>query len=151
MTVEDVSAFGTQVYLTASNTFPQGFPITQFADDADPVDSPSVKIGDAAMGVNGHLITWRKGVPLPATISVIPGSDDDTNLQILWDANRVGQGKQSARDIITVTIVYPNGNQVTLDTGIITDGAAAGSVGSAGRLKTKTYGFVFQNRDGGAS
>lgn len=149
--VEDVSSFGTQLYLTASTTFPQGFPITQFADDADPLDSPSVQIGDAAMGVNGDLIVWRKGVPLPATISVIPGSEDDQNLQILWNANRVGQGKLSANDIITLTVVYPNGTQITLDTGIIKDGPAAGSVASAGRLKTKTYGFVFQNRDGGAA
>lgn len=151
MTVQDVSAFGTYVYLVASNTFPAGIKLGQWADDADPVDSPNIKIGDAAVGVNGDLIVWAKGVPLPLTINCVPGSDDDRNLQTLWDANRVGQGKLSARDIITATIIYPNGSQVTLDTGKITGGPAAGSVAGAGRLKTKQYEFMFQGRQGGAS
>lgn len=151
MSVQDVSAFGTKVYLVASNTFPQGVDLGQWADDADPVDSANVQIGDAAVGVNGDLIVWSKGVPLPLTINCVPGSNDDQNLQALWEANRVGQGKTSARDIITCTITYPNGTQVTLDTGKITSGPAAGSVAGAGRLKTKMYEFKFQNRTGGAS
>lgn len=151
MSVQDVSAFGTLVNIRASNTFPAGFTLTQWADDADPVDSPNVKIGDAAVGVNGDLIVWSKGVPLPMTVNCVPGSDDDRNMQILWESNRVGQGKLSARDIITATIIYPNGTQVTLDTGKIIGGPAAGSVAGAGRLKTKQYDFVFQNRSGGAS
>lgn len=151
MSVQDVSAFGTNVYLVASNTFPTGIKIGQWSDDADPIDSPNVQIGDAAVGVNGDLIVWSKGVPLPLTINCVPGSDDDRNLQILWEANRVGQGKSSARDIITATIIYANGNQVTLDTGKIVSGPAAGSVAGAGRLKTKQYEFKFQNRTGGAS
>lgn len=147
----DISAFGTRVWLVASNTFPSGIDLGQWADDADPVDSASVQIADAATGVNGDLLTWSKGVPLPLTIACAPGSDDDAKLQALWEANRVGQGKTSARDVISVTIIYPNQTQVTLDTGVITNGSAAGSVAGAGRLKTKPYEFKFQNRTGGAS
>lgn len=151
MAVLDVSAFGTKVLLIASNTFPNGVDLGQWADDADPVDSPNVAIGDAAGGVNGDLLTWDKFTPLPLTINVVPGSDDDANLQAVWEANRPGQGKVSAKDVITVTVTYPNGEQVTLDTGKMVSGPAAGSVAGAGRLKTKMYEFKFQGRSGGAS
>lgn len=151
MAVLDVSAFGVKVNLLATNTYPNGVDLGQWADDADPVDSPNVQIGDAAVGVNGDLLIWSKGVPLPLTINCVPGSQDDQTLQALWDANRPGQGKTLAKDIITASITYPNGQQVTLDTGIITSGPAAGGVAGAGRLKTKMYEFKFQNRTGGAS
>src|SRR5882724_9120 len=97
---QDISGFGAVVSLIASNTFPTGFVITQFADDSDPVDMPSINIGDAAMGLNGDLIVWRRAIPLPSVIAVIPGSADDINLGILAAANRAGQGVFPANDVI---------------------------------------------------
>lgn len=142
--MQDVSAFGVRVQLVASNTFPAGVTLTQFADDADPFDIPSVNIGDTAMGVNGDLVSWSKANPVKITINVIPASDDDDNLSVLLEANRVGRGKISARDEITITAVYPDGRTLTLDTGKITDGTFGGSVASAGRLKSKAYQFHFE-------
>jgi hypothetical protein len=140
----NISGFGAVVTLVASGTFPAGFVLTQFADDADPLDMPSISIGDTAMGLNGDLITWRKAVPLPATLSVIPGSDDDINLAILAAANRSGKGTVPANDIITITIVYPDGTVVTLINGVITDAPFGKSIASAGRLKSKSYAFKFE-------
>lgn len=145
---QDVSGFGAVVTVIASNTFPAGFPVSQFADDADPFDIPSITINDAAMGVNGDLITWSKAVPIKITIAVIAGSDDDANFAALLEANRTGRGKISARDTITATAVYPSGNTLTLTQGKITEGPPGSSVASAGRLKTKSYGFTFENRVG---
>lgn len=140
----NVSAFGARVTIKASNTFPAGVLITQFADDADPFDLPSVNIGDTAMGVNGDLVTWSRANPLKLTINVIPGSDDDRNLAVLFEANRVGRGKQSANDEVTASCVYPNGQAVTLTGGVITDGMPGASIASAGRLKSKAYQFHFE-------
>lgn len=145
---EDISGFGIVLTVVASNTFPVGFNVSQFADDADPMDLPAITINDAAMGVNGDLITWSKAVPLKMTIGVIAGSDDDQNLAALLEANRTGRGKVSARDDITITAVYPSGNTLTLAQGKILEGMPGSSVASAGRLKTKTYGFAFENRVG---
>lgn len=142
----DVSGFGIVVGLVASVTFPAGITITQFADDADPLDMPSIKIADTAMGLNGDLITWAKANPLPATLNIIPGSNDDTNLSILAEANRVGQGKNGARDSITMTVRYPSGKVVTLSQGVITDAMFGNSVASAGRQKTKPFVMSFQNK-----
>src|ERR1035437_7252917 len=101
-----VTGFGLVITFIASNTFPTGLPRTQFADDADPVMINDVKIADTAIGLNGDLLAWSKAVPLPMTVSVIAGSADDVNLQILANANRAGQGKNGANDVISATLVY---------------------------------------------
>lgn len=146
--MQDISGFNTRITIRASVTFPQGFTVTQFADDGDPVDTPSQQIADKASGLNGDLITWSKANPILATVNVIPDSDDDRNLAALAEANRVGRGKQSARDVITLTIVYPDGGTRTLTPGAMTDAPLATSVASAGRRKTKAYAFAFEGASG---
>lgn len=141
----DISGFGIKVNIIASVTFPAGLLVTQFADDADAIDLPSTQIADKAMGVNGDLVTWSKATPLPVTLSVVPNSADDRNLAILFEANRVGQGKQSARDSITLVVVYPDGRTATYIRGAITDGPIGNSVASAGRMKSNAYQFAFEN------
>jgi hypothetical protein len=142
----DVSGFGLRVALIASVTFPAGIVISQFSNDVDPLDFAAVKIGDVAMGLNGDLITWAKAVPLPMILTVIPGSADDTNLQILAEANRVGQGKISAYDIIDATVIYPDGSTVILTSGKITDATFGRAVLAEGKQKTRPYSFQFQNQ-----
>jgi hypothetical protein len=142
----DVSGFGAQVQVKASNTFPSGFVISQFADDADPFDIPSIQIADKAMGLNGDMVTWSKATPIAITINVVPGSEDDKNLAVLLEANRVGKGKASARDEVTIVAVYPNEGTLTLSAGIITDGSPGNSIASAGRFKSKAYAFAFENK-----
>lgn len=143
--MSDISGFGLKVRVVASETFPSGFDVTQFADDADPFDLPSMQIRDKAMGLNGDLVTWSKANPIPATLALIPGSDDDKNMAVLFEANRVGKGKQGARDVITLTAIYPNGEVWTGSQGVITDGMPGRGVASAGRLKTNAYQFAFEN------
>lgn len=146
--VQNISGFGVIVTLIATTTFPVGFQVTQFADDSDPLDFAPVKIGDASMGLNGDLIKWAKAAPLPMVLNVIPGSDDDVNLSLLANANRVSQGKAVVDDTITATVVYPDGRQVTLTGGVMTDAPFGLSVSSAGRLKTRNYSFMFQSNVG---
>jgi len=142
---QDISGFGLKVWLIASETFPAGFPVTAFADDGDPFDLPSMQIAEAAMGVNGDLVKWSKAQVVPMTLSVIPNSVDDVNLGILFDSNRVSKGHRGARDVITMTGIYADGRTVVLTEGIITDGMPSNSVASAGRLKSKQYGFTFED------
>lgn len=147
--MSDISGFGIQVQLIASVTFPNaGFIVTQFADDSDPLDMGSVKIGELTIGLNGDPISYAKAVALPMVLNVIPGSDNDANLQILADAVRVSKGKFSSLDEITAIVSYPDGRVVTLTGGRLTDAMFGNSVSSAGRLKTKTYAFSFPNKAG---
>lgn len=146
--MQDISAFGIRVRVVASATFPAGFTVTQFADDGDSLDVPSQQIADKAMGVNGDLVVWSRANPINVTLNVIPNSPDDLNLQVLLEANRVGRGKRSARDTITMTAMYPDGSTRTWSSGAITDGIPGQSLASAGRLKTKPYIFTFENTVG---
>lgn len=142
----DISGFGLRVQIVASVTFPQGINLTQFADDQDPLDMASIQIADKAMGLNGDLIIWSKANPLPAVLNIVPNSDDDRNLSVLAENNRVGKGKTGTRDVITMTIIYPGGATITLSQGAITDAMFGQSVASSSRMKSKTYAFSFENK-----
>lgn len=144
--VQNVNGFGVVINIKADKTFPVGMTISQFADDSDPITINDVKIADTAMGLNGDLLKWNRATPLPLVINVIPGSRDDINLQILADANRVAEGKNSADDVITATIVYPDGSVVAFQGGAITDSAFGNGIQSSGRQRTKSYGFMFANK-----
>lgn len=144
----DITGFGAAVSLVASVTFPAGIAITQFSDDADSFDMPSVKIADVAMGVNGDLIKWSRAIGKPFTISVIPGSQDDINLGVLASNNNAVQGQLNTKDVITLTIVYPDQSVITFVNGFLTDAPFGNSLASSGRLKSKTYGFMFESVNG---
>jgi hypothetical protein len=146
--MENIGGFGLVATVIASNTFPNGFQVTQFSDDGDPLDVPEIAVAETAMGLNGDLVVWSKATPLKASMSVIPASDDDQNLAILLEANRVGLGKASAYDVITITVVYPSGNTKTYSPGAILKGMPGSSVSAAGKLKTKKYEFDFENAVG---
>jgi hypothetical protein len=146
--MQDISGFGASVSLRASFTFPSGLDLTQFADDADPFDIPSQQIADKAMGLNGHLVSWSKANPVTVTLNIIPDSDDDRNLAVLADANRVRKGKNAVGDIITLTAVYPDGKTKTFAQGKLTDAAPSTGVSSAGRRKSKAYTFAFESVEG---
>ena len=142
--MEDISGFGLKVRLVASDTFPAGITLTQFADDADPFDIPSLQVRDKAMGLNGDLVYWSKANPLMVTLNMIPASSDDRNMEILVEANRVGRNKYSAKDVITLTGIYPDGRTITLSNGVITEGTIAKSITSSARMKSTAYVFAFE-------
>lgn len=142
----DTSGFGLAIQVQASTTFPAGFTVTQFADDADPFDLPDQTIAEVATGLNGDLVTWSTPNAIMCMLNIIPGTDDDRNLGILYEANRVARGKDSARDTITMTAIYPDGRTLTLSQGVITVGNPGNSVASTGRQKSKKYNFAFENK-----
>ncbi len=142
----NVSGFGTKINIIASSTFPTGFIVSQFADDADPFDSPALTIADKAMGANGDLIVWNTASPIDVTINVIPDSPDDKNLSALAEANRVAKGKTSANDVITLVRIAPDGGTLTLTNGALTSAVVATSVASNSRKKTKPYTFTFESK-----
>lgn len=143
--MQDISAFGIRVQIVASVTFPAGITVTQFADDGDSLDVPQQQIADKAMGVNGDLVVWSKANPLLATLNIIPGSEDDRNLSVLLEANRVARGKRGARDTITMTAIYPDETTQTWSLGRITDGIPGKALAASGRMKSKPYMFAFEN------
>ena len=143
MTV-NVSGFGLVAQITASKTFPNGFGVTSFADDADPLDSPDFQAADTSSGLNGDMLVWSKANGIEVAINVIPTSTDDDNLDALLDANRNGKNKSSAKDLVGIVFTYPTGQRVVCADGVILSGSMLPQVAGSGRLKTRQYRFKFE-------
>lgn len=143
--MHNVSATGIKMRLVASLTFPAGFDITQFSDDGDPLNSENLAIAETAPALNGDLVAWSKPNVIPFTVSVLPDTDEDRNLSILWNVNRIGKNKVAVQDVITIVVTYPNGDQKILSSGVMVSGPALNSGTSEGRLKTKEYEFSFES------
>ena len=141
-----ISGFGLQVRIVALPAFPKGFDITQFPDDSDPVEVQDLQIADAAMGLNGDLMSWTQAQPIELSLSVFPNQEDDKNLSQLLESNRAGRMKIATEDSITLIVTYPDGKTTTFLNGIITGGTPMTGSTSSGRLKTKTYTFKFENK-----
>lgn len=148
---QNISGFGLSVSLIASNTFPVGLILTDFADDVDPFDFPELTIGDAKSTPNGPLVYWTSVNPIAVNLAVIPNSYSDIQLAILLENNRGGANKISSYDLITMTAIYPNNPEATLvlSNGYIIKGVPSTGMAGSGRQKTKTYSFVFENKSGG--
>lgn len=141
----NVSGFGLKGRVSASKTFPNGFAVEGFADDADPLDSPDFTAADTATALNGDLVVWSRASGIEVAFNVIPTSEDDVNLSALLNANRVGKKKNGARDIINIVTTYPSGMVVSYSKGIIISGSLIPAVGQNGRIKTRQYRFRFES------
>ena len=150
--MQDISGFGTTILLRASVTYPVGLPhaITEFPDDTDPFDLPELEIAQAEMGLNGDMIVWAKAAPIIITLNLIPGSVSDLALMVLAEQNRIGRGKQSVGDRITLTRIWPNNIRapLVLAEGRLTNAPAGTGVASSGRMKTNAYTFKFERKSG---
>lgn len=144
--MQDISGVGLVINLTTSVTFTTGITLSAFADDGDSINFSEIDIAGANMGLNGDLVTWSKVAPITVPINLINGTTEEQNMAILLEANRVGRGKKSAGDVITMTVVYPSGNSITLNNGRLTKGSPGSSVKAEGRMASKTYTFVFENK-----
>jgi len=144
MTVE-ISGFGSGVFLVATETFPAGITLSQWPDDTDPLVVEQDDFGSATKGVNGELLRNLVANPISVTLSLIPGSLDEDNLQTLANANRPGKNKSIPYDVITLTEFDAQGNSFTYNNGIIVSGNAGFSVSSNSRKSTNTWGFLFEN------
>jgi len=144
---DNISLFGLQVRLQASLTFPAGITLSAWADDQPPLESADIQVADSAMGPNGNLVIWQKPAVIPVTLSVIPNSEDDRNLTLLLEANRISKNKGLVPlDIITAVGVYQDGRTITLSQGIIMSGPAAPSGSQDGRLNSRRFGFSFEDK-----
>lgn len=140
----DLSTTGFALRVVASNTFPQGFTVTAFASDSDPWDSPSLDVATVEMDLNGNMNSWSTPVPMTRNVGLTPGTEDERNMRALYEANRVGRDKRSARDEITIVATWPDGSTETMGGGKIINGPSGNSTTQAARMKSVTYGFAFE-------
>lgn len=141
MPTYNTTTSGLSVRLIASLKYPAGFTITAFATDADPLDFPEVTIGEGTMNLNGDMVANKTPSVYPVSISVIPGSDDDANLDLLFQANMPKRFAQM--DDITMIVSYPDGSVRTALGGICNAFQSGRGVNANSSAKSRTYKFQF--------
>lgn len=145
----DISAFGTTLWVTASITFPLGFPVASFSDSADPFDSPPKQIADVSMDINGNIYDWKMAKPNEFVLSVLPVDIGYTNLNLIWAANNPQENALPINDNITIRINYPIsidnplGLSKTLSNGKMLFGSPAIGIGQDGKKKAQEFRFMF--------
>ena len=144
--MQDVSAVGLSIRLLASVTYPIGTDITAFPEEGENGPDDNHQIVDNTTGVNGELITWDVINGIPYTLLVIPNTPDDDKLDFLFEANRASKNKRSKKDVITLVVTNPvTGVTKTYLNGKVKTGIPGYRYGNDGRIRNKTYGFVFED------
>lgn len=138
----DVSGFGLSIVIVAIQTFPVGFEVKVFADDADPLTVGDDEVAGYIMQYDGTPFFYTKSTPIEVSLSTVPGSDDDINLKILLSARKVTSNLLPISDITTMVVTYGDGKKVIFSQGSILSGPPADSI-SGGRRKGNTYKFAF--------
>jgi len=141
----NITGIGLSATVVASKTFPAGFTITEFPDDTDPADSEDLEIAESAPSLNGDLVVWGKPTKRTLTLNVIPTSDSDKNLEILFKANTNTKSHKGANDVVTIILSYADGTTKTFVNGACISYTAINKVAQSGRISTKQYVFNFED------
>ncbi len=144
--MQDSSAIGVSCRLVASVTFPSGISFTAFPDGADLGPSGDTEIVGNASGINGDLIVWSTVSGLEVQVPLIPNTEEEALMDSLFQANRASKNRFPKKDVITLVVTNPiTGVAKTYINGAVKRGAVGYTYGGDGRIKTKTYGFVFED------
>ena len=144
--MQDVSAVGLSIRLIASQTYPAGIQLTAFPEDGENGPADNQNIADNASGVNGDLITWKTVSGIEYTLNLIPNTEQESLVDVLFQGNRAAKNRFPKKDIITIVETNPvTGVSKTYKNGVIKSGAVGYRYGNDGRIRNKTYGFVFED------
>jgi hypothetical protein len=141
--MENIGGFGTTVTILATKTFPVGFTLSKFSDDVAPIEFGESQVADHEFLVDGDIISFETATAVSVKVSVIPGTEDDENLNILLNSNKSIFRIGGFPDLMVMTINYPNQAPLVLNKGYIRSGPAGTSISEAGRGKGKQYEFIF--------
>ena len=136
--IKDVSFAGSSVTV-------DGITITDFMDDANPVEFQDVEVSSVGVNCNGSMIRNAKPNVIMMSMTVIPGSQSDLSLYNLWKQYRVQgdwNGKWEEALSATVTIGSGRGSR-SFSNGTMVSGPGGPSSNGEGKMSGRTYTFAF--------
>lgn len=139
----DISAFGTGIMVLSTESFPQGFSLSQFADDEDPISVEACEVSGFEKLYDGSIFIFDKTSPVLLSVGIMPNTDDDINLKILLQSRKSSPNLLPLPDNTSMVVTYPDGGRVILSSGGILSGPLLDSITTAGRKKGNVYHFVF--------
>ena len=144
-TYQDVSANGVKLMLFASVSYPTGVEIATFNPGEDPINFDDLKIAETDMGVNGNLIVYRTPYAYNMVFNITPMTEVDQIMENIANADRIAAGKVSAKNILTLVVIYPQGRTLTYVDGAMTDCPGGFSSSGNGRINGRRYAMSFRD------
>ncbi len=144
----DISTAGSGITIFSLTSFPMGFRLSSFADDADSLSVEQTEVSGFEKLYDGNIFAFDKTSPIMLTVGVIPNTEDDINLKILLQKRKSNPTFLSLPDTITMVISYADGGRNVLSNGVMVSGSIADSMQSGGRKKSNSYSFAFGSFDG---
>lgn len=141
----DVSAIGFKILVKDTKIFPNGFTINRTADGTDPFGFGTVTVGEATMDANGHLTYATSPNPTEFTLNLLPTSEEDINMSLLFEAHRPRLGVARTGGDISVTVMYADGTSVTAKNCKFLTGDPKRSIQAPSRYKNKVYTFACED------
>ena len=127
-----------------------GARITEFMDDANPIDIQDTETCNIEWSCNGRMIRTVKPTAVMISVTVIPGSASDNALRTIWKKNMCNGGTVSlgqANQSLTCSISCGKGStgRFLFTGGTCVSGAAAITSNGQGKMGGNTYTFAFEN------
>ena len=149
----DISAVGASIVITPHSGTP--ITITEFSDEGTPFDAGDVDVSTNAKNLNGQMISSRTPAVYPVSVTVIPGSDNDFELQQLLQKSSIMPGGIAPVDniiidsiVLSVPAINQSGRGFTRkyewSAGRIKTGPTGPSTSSEGRQSARTYTFEME-------
>lgn len=127
-----------------------GIKISNFMDDANPVEFPDVEVSGYGINCNGVMIRWAKPNAVIMSVTVIPGSMEDAKLYRLWNQYRVQDGNYNAQWGSSLDASISIGNtqmagkrSYSFSGGTMISGPGGPTASSEGKMSGRTYTFAF--------
>lgn len=136
--IKDVSFAGSSVTVA-------GITVTDFMDDANPVEFQDVDVSSVGVNCNGSMIRNAKPNVIMMSLTVIPGSQSDERLYNLWKKYRV-QGNYNAQweQSLSASVTIGSGRgSKTFSNGTMVGGPGGPSSNGEGKMQGRTYTFAF--------
>ena len=141
----DVSAIGFKILVKDTKIFPDGFTISRTADGADPFAFSTVTVGSATTDANGYKVYATTPNPTEFTINLLPTSEEDKNMSLLFESHRPRPGIPRTGGEITITVIYADGSSTTANDCSFLTGDPKRSIQGDSRYKNKVYTFACED------
>lgn len=141
----DVSALGFKILVQDSRVFPRGFTINRTADGADPFAFSTVTVGSVTSDANANIVYRTTPNPTEFTINLLPTSEEDKNMSLLFECHRPRPGVPKTGGEITITVIYNDGSSTTAIKCYFLTGDPKRSIQGDSRYKNKVYTFACED------
>jgi hypothetical protein len=136
--IKDVSFAGSTVTVG-------GIKVSDFMDDANPVEFQDVDVSSVGVNCNGSMIRNAKPNVVMMSVTVIPGSESDEKLYALWKKYRVqGNWNEQWEKALTASVSIGSGRgSRSFSNGTMVGGPGGPSSNGEGKMQGRTYTFAF--------